>query len=114
MIQFSEASIESLIVHRVGNSVNGDGVSLSNRVIGSISDDLKAAALMHYLLSPFKGDCFFNFTPPSDLSLNTVYDCCIQFSTAVILGQQAIAWLATCTNLRIIRTSSLVNYRSAL
>lgn len=76
MIQFSEASIKSLIVHRVGNSVNGDGVSLSNRVIGSISDDLKAAALMHYLLSPFKGDCFFNFTHPSDLSLNTVYDCC--------------------------------------
>lgn len=73
MIEFSEASIKTMIVHYVGNKVQAEGVALSTKEVNPHADDFTTRVLMHYFLSPFKGNSFYHLSHPSSLDLNGVY-----------------------------------------
>lgn len=73
MIELTEARIEKLIIHKVGNSTTGGYLTLSTNPISLPVDDFRTSVLMHYLFSPFKNEVYYKFTHPSDLSLNFVY-----------------------------------------
>ncbi|WP_047452586.1 nucleoid-associated protein [Alistipes sp. ZOR0009] len=72
MIELTEARIEKLIIHKVGNPSMGE-VKLSKSPISLPEDDFKASILMHYLLSQFRNTIYYRFSHQSDLSLNFVY-----------------------------------------
>ncbi len=72
MIDFSNCSMHELIVHKVGNKLRDEGITFSKQNIDpdtSIRD-----LLLTYFLSPFKGSEFYNFTHPTDLKYNEVFN----------------------------------------
>jgi hypothetical protein len=75
MIQISEATLQALTVHSVGNKCMGGELVPSEVVNENLGEEI-SGALMHYFFTPFKGDAFFNFTHPTDLQLNEVFACC--------------------------------------
>lgn len=73
MLEFTDAVVEKLIVHQVGNKGLEQDIILSNEDYIPEDEDTKDV-LMRYFLSPFKGDVFFKFTHSSDLEMNEVYN----------------------------------------
>ena len=72
MIDTTEAKVDQLIIHRVGNKVRDERYTKSNALI-HIKEHI-SQTLLNYFLSPFLGnDEVFNFTHPSSLTLNEVY-----------------------------------------
>ncbi len=71
MIQFNDAVLEALAVHRVGNKSAGDGVTLTNRLleVGEVVRPL----LLTYFLSPFRSEELYTLSHPSDLRMNEVF-----------------------------------------
>lgn len=75
MIEISESTLDRLIVHRVGNRVSDMTLVISQREIQNF-DEMLSGMLMHFFFTPFKGDSFFNFTHPTDVTLNEIYTYC--------------------------------------
>ena len=75
MIQISESTLQRLIVHKVGNKVSDFTLVISQKEIQNF-DEALSGMLMHYFFTPFKGDSFYNFTHPTDISLNEIYTYC--------------------------------------
>jgi len=70
---FSEASIEKLIVHVVGNKLQDTGVKISRKQI-EFTDENSWTVLRDALLTPFiNQEEFFTFDHPSSLKYNEVY-----------------------------------------
>ena len=71
-MNISQASIEQLSIHLVGNKVNETAPQLSNRSL-ELNEELKAV-LNDYFVQPFtKVHGFEQFTHPSNLQYNTCY-----------------------------------------
>ncbi|MFT7004508.1 MAG: hypothetical protein ACJAWW_001866 [Sulfurimonas sp.] len=71
-MDFSNASIEKLIVHQVGNKQKDEGVFLSHNP-QSVEPELENK-LLHYFLKPFQLETdLHRFTHSSNLSFNEVY-----------------------------------------
>lgn len=70
-INFSEASIANLSIHKVGQKSEEEGVIISKNTL-SITDDIKNL-LTHYFVTSFKFTEYFNLYHDSDVSLNEVY-----------------------------------------
>jgi hypothetical protein len=68
MIYYSEISINSLIIHSVGNKLKGDTLLLSDStvILGSELEEV----LLKYMITPFKSNEFYNF---NDLQNNAIY-----------------------------------------
>ncbi len=72
MIHISEATLQALTVHKVGNHVTGGECVLSDKVFTQLKGEV-VSPLMHYFFTPFKGDSFFHFEHAVDLNLNNVF-----------------------------------------
>ncbi len=71
-MDFSNASIERLIVHQVGNKQKDEGVYLSHNP-QSVEPELEKK-LLHYFLKPFQLETdLHRFTHSSSLAFNEVY-----------------------------------------
>jgi hypothetical protein len=71
MFYTEEVSIKSLVLHKVGNKSQGEEIKLS--VAPVRTDEYLQNLLLHYFLSPFKSEEYFNLTHESDLNLNEVF-----------------------------------------
>lgn len=71
MIESGLAAIEGIVLHRVGNKLNEEGVHLSNQPL-KVNEAI-SGLLLKYFLTPFKNNEYFNFYHESELSLNPVY-----------------------------------------
>ncbi len=71
MINFTEAGLNAIALHKVGNKSAGEGVSLSGKLL-EVSEVINPL-LLQYFLSPFRSDEFYNLTHPSELGLNEVF-----------------------------------------
>ncbi|MEG2070762.1 MAG: nucleoid-associated protein, partial [Bacteroidales bacterium] len=67
----SEIKISAIILHKVGNKANEDGLFFSKQPIKT--DEKLNELLINYFFSPFKSEEYFNFYHESDLNLNEVY-----------------------------------------
>lgn len=73
MIDFSDSTLETLVVHKVGNPIQEETLTLSKTPV-SIIDDTIRELLHKYFLTPFKQATFFNFQHEADINLNEVYN----------------------------------------
>ena len=72
MIDFSNAVIENIIVHKVGNKTREEGVVFSNNIL-ELQGDMLKDLLLKFFLSPFKNDDFYSFFHETDVNLNETY-----------------------------------------
>ncbi|WP_265421970.1 nucleoid-associated protein [Aeromonas salmonicida] len=71
MIDVSSAQLKIIVVHRVGNKIREEGMSLAETE-SSISDSLRNSLAQHYLLPLSKQGNIYDFFHESDASLNTL------------------------------------------
>lgn len=64
--------ISQLVLHKVGNKLNDDGLFITNDTIEI--DDLLETNLQNYFLNSFKNDEYYNLYHASDLKYNEVYN----------------------------------------
>lgn len=72
MIDFTRVELTNISTHHVGNKLRDEGVKISTDEISLHEGDTKTF-LLKYFLSPFNGTEVFNFTNPTELSLNATY-----------------------------------------
>ena len=53
MIDFTDARIEKLIVHRVGNKMKNEGITISNNLC-DINNQVTESIIQKYLLTPLE------------------------------------------------------------
>ncbi len=73
VFDFSEVSLNKIVVHNIGKRPEEEGVKLSRSEM-HITDHSVEAILKQYFLSNFKADYFYGFAHDSDLQLNEVYN----------------------------------------
>jgi hypothetical protein len=73
MVDFKKSTLQKVIIHKVGNKVLEDGVTLSNDVIDLTRQEELAQILKTYFLSQFKDPAYFNFHHVASLELNEIY-----------------------------------------
>jgi len=71
MITSELAGIKSIVVHKVGNKSNEDGIRYSKSALSTNEDINKL--LISYFFTPFKSEEYFQLFHDSDLKLNEVY-----------------------------------------
>ncbi|MDR1666880.1 MAG: nucleoid-associated protein [Bacteroidales bacterium] len=71
MLYTEEVSIKSLILHKVGNKSQDEGIKLSAAPV-QVNEYLQSL-LLQYFLTSFKSEEYFNLTHESDLNLNEIY-----------------------------------------
>ena len=74
MFNFSNVTLDGLVVHRIGNQARDESLQLSKTVLQP-KDQIVRELLMKYFLSPFKEEVFYNFHHEYDLKLNEMYYC---------------------------------------
>lgn len=73
MISYTEAYIDTVAVHRIGNKANQEDLLLSKKLL-PLDDDRLKSMLMRFFLSSFKSDEYFSFTfSNDDFTLNPLY-----------------------------------------
>lgn len=72
MILITNAELQKLSIHKVGNKHNDEELFLSNSEL-QIDDSIKPL-LMTYFLSPFKDEELFNLYHETDIKLNEVFN----------------------------------------
>ncbi len=72
MIDFSNSKLGKLIVHKVGNKTNEEGLFFSNEPLKLYGDTIEDL-LLKFFLSAFKNDNLFRFYHQNDLNLNETY-----------------------------------------
>ncbi len=72
MFNFSQASIQSLAIHKAGSKAAGGSVVLAQSLI-QIPDEDVLNLLKAYFLTPFKQPEFFSFAHETDLEMNEVH-----------------------------------------
>lgn len=72
MIFSDSARLHSVVLHKVGNKLNDEGIRLSDAPLQT--DDLIDELLLKYFFSPFKSNEFYNLYHESDINLNEVYN----------------------------------------
>jgi hypothetical protein len=72
MIDYENAEIKHIAVHKVGNKLTDDGIHLS-KVAVRFEDAYTPTVLLKYFIHSFNTDELFRFVHPTDLSLNEVY-----------------------------------------
>ena len=70
-IDLSQADIQHLITHRVGNKLRDENIELKDEPT-TYSDETKDF-LLKYFFSPIKAEELYEFTHPVDLDMNDVY-----------------------------------------
>ena len=65
MIDFTEITLESIYIHKVGNKLRDEGIEASDRNLSLGNEDTKKY-LLRYFLSPFNNNEVHNFHYPTD------------------------------------------------
>jgi hypothetical protein len=73
MIDFSQATIENMVVHQVGARVEAAPMKFSKNTMQLQDDELVSDVLLNYFFKPFKEDAYYNFFHPEDIEKNLVY-----------------------------------------
>ena len=73
MIDSGKATLDKLIIHKVGNKLSDDGVTHSNETVKLSGQEALTKILITYFLTPFKDPAFYNFHHVSSLELNEIY-----------------------------------------
>lgn len=73
MFSVSEIVLTNIVLHKVGNKLRDEGIKSSKTPL-EIKDDIKQL-LLHYFLTPFKENEFFNFYHDIDINMNEVFVC---------------------------------------
>ena len=95
MIDYSEVTLDQIVVHNIGSRPEGQGVRLS-KAPTPITDETAEDILKTYFLSHFKTEYFYGFVNPTDLMQNDVYNFVSQvFDDRSQFYQQStnLAWL---------------------
>jgi hypothetical protein len=71
MINFDEALLKSMALHKVGNKSADEGVVLSGKVLDA--GEVIKPLLLQYFLSPFRPGELYNLTHSSDIEMNEVF-----------------------------------------
>ncbi len=71
-MNFSQATVRTIITHKVGNKQRGEGILLSNS-LQNFDSELEATILEYFLGVFARKQNFMAFTHPSDLRLNEMY-----------------------------------------
>ncbi len=71
MIISEQTGIKSIVVHKVGNKSNDDGIRFSKSALNTNEHINKL--LISYFFTPFKSEEYFHLFHDSDLKLNEVY-----------------------------------------
>ena len=71
MINHELATLSSLSIHKVGNKGKEEGLQLSTK-LAETDEDIDEL-LIHYFLSSFKENVFFQFIHETDIEMNEVY-----------------------------------------
>ncbi|MBN1111314.1 MAG: nucleoid-associated protein [Bacteroidales bacterium] len=71
MFDFTEAKLEKIAIHKIGNKIQDEDLILSEDVI-TVDEEIKEL-LKKYFLSNFKSEEFNQFHHDSDLNLNEVF-----------------------------------------
>jgi hypothetical protein len=72
MIDFTGVELQNIATHFVGNKLRDEGIKISTGEVNIVEGDTEKY-LLKYFLSPFQNNEKFNFTNPTELSLNAVY-----------------------------------------
>ncbi len=73
MINFSNTTIEEVVVHQVGNKIQEEPLIISARPL-ELKNEIVIQMLSKFLLSPFRDNkVFYHFTHNTDLNLNELY-----------------------------------------
>lgn len=99
MIDFKEARLTSLIVHKVGNKTRGEGVIASSSLYPL--DEETQLILEAYFLNAFKAEEFFRFTHEASLDLNEMYT----YSSNIFNGDDLIVQSVHMLNHLYLQTS---------
>jgi len=108
MFYYSDAVIEQLAIHRVGNKLKDEFYLLSDKPV-DVSDGVLSQLLMHYFLSPFtKLNEVFRLSHPSDTrSLNEVF----HFSSTFFSGELEFLELSKHLSKHLFEVSSHPNIK---
>ncbi len=72
MLDFSLVSLDQIVVHRVGNKLNNERLTLSHTPL-QLKDPEIGNLLTQYFIRPFKNEIFYNFFSPAGLDNNYLY-----------------------------------------
>lgn len=84
MFDFSEAALEQLAVHKVGNKSRGEGLIISPGLYELLDGNLEEL-LLKYFITPFKEKAVYRFHHETDIHLNEVYT----YASAVFIDPAA-------------------------
>ena len=88
MISYSDAELMQLALHKVGNKQNEEELKLSNATI-QVPEEVEQL-LLHYFLTPFKSEEYFNLNRGEDGNKNDVYTAVCQiFDDRTTLFEQS-------------------------
>lgn len=74
MIDFSNVTIDKIIVHQVGSKSAGEDIILSKSEV-QITDEETTGILLTYFLKPFRSEEYYNFDFEIEYGVNKVFDC---------------------------------------
>ena len=115
----SESSyIENTSLHLVGNKSNEENIRFSSNLL-NISTDLNRI-LLHYFLSSFKSNEFYNFYHDINIEMNEVYVCVkklrkecnllemsIGQSLIIVIGYELVSYLLHYSSVRCVTFKEL-------
>ena len=78
MIEFSQVTIDQLVIHQIGCKAQGEPVRFSKTPYQMHNDEAVGDLLISYFFRPFKSEAFFNFSHAEDLAQNEAFQLAIQ------------------------------------
>jgi len=71
MLDFSQTTIDKIVIHKIGNKAEGEGIQLSKSEITNL-DDSTEDILLTYFLKSFKAEEFYRFNMANPFSEGTL------------------------------------------
>ncbi|MDR2929260.1 MAG: nucleoid-associated protein [Cytophagaceae bacterium] len=72
MIDSSQVSIDSLVIHQIGSRSEGQPLRLSRNLFKLQDEDIVSSVLKNYFFNAFKTDAYYNFVTSTDLETNHI------------------------------------------
>ena len=69
MINYTDSKLDKIIVHKIGNKTEDEGIRFSNSKL-SLQGEFIEDLLLQFFLRPFKNESFFQFYHDADINLN--------------------------------------------
>ncbi len=73
MIDFSQATIDNMVVHQIGARAEAEPMKFSKNTMNLQGDEIVTDVLLNYFFKPFKEDSYYNFFHAEDIEKNIVY-----------------------------------------